>query len=119
LANETYLEISLKNSRPGHAASPQTHTSNLLRGYLLDELLADDSYDKAMAETIFGLFKAEVIWPNGPWRSLEEVEFGTLEWVDWFHNKRRLEPIGDIAPAEFETMYYERPASPALAAGLN
>jgi putative transposase len=66
-----------------------------------------DSYDNALAETIFGLFKTEVIWPNGPWRSLEEVEFATLEWVDWFNNRRLLEPIGDIPPAEFETMYYE------------
>ena len=78
-----------------------------------------DSYDNAMAETIFGLFKAEVIWPNGPWRSLEEVEFATLEWVDWFNNKRLLEPIGDIPPVEFEAMYYERLESPALGAGLN
>ena len=78
-----------------------------------------DSYDNAMAETIFGLFKAEVIWPNGPWRSLEEVEFATLEWVDWFNNKRLLEPIGDIPPAEFEAMYYERLESPAFSAGLN
>jgi transposase InsO family protein len=78
-----------------------------------------DSYDNAMAETIFGLFKAEVIWPNGPWRSLEEVEFATLEWVDWFNNKRLLEPIGDVPPAEFEAMYYERLESPALEAGLN
>jgi putative transposase len=55
-----------------------------------------DSYDNALAETIFGLFKTEVIWPNGPWKSLEEVEFATLEWVDWFNNQRLLEPIGDI-----------------------
>ena len=77
-----------------------------------------DSYDNAMAETIFGLFKAEVIWPNGPWRSLEEVEFATLEWVDWFNNRRLLEPIGDVPPAKFEEMYYERMESPALEAGL-
>jgi putative transposase len=73
-----------------------------------------DSYDNAMAETIFGLFKAEVIWPNGPWKGLEEVEFATLEWVDWFNNRRLLEPIGDIPPAEFEQMYYERQKSPAM-----
>ena len=78
-----------------------------------------DSYDNALAETIFGLFKAEVIWPNGPWRSLEEVEFATLEWVDWFNNQRLLEPIGDIPPAEFEAMYYERQDSPAREVGLN
>ena len=77
-----------------------------------------DSYDNALAETIFGLFKTEVIWPNGPWRSLEEVEFATLEWVDWFNNRRLLEPIGDIPPAEFEAMYYERQKSPATGVGL-
>jgi transposase InsO family protein len=78
-----------------------------------------DSYDNALAETIFGLFKAEVIWPNGPWRSLEEVEFATLEWVDWFNHQRLLEPIGDIPPAEFEAMYYEKQEGPAMGVGLN
>jgi putative transposase len=78
-----------------------------------------DSYDNAMAETIFGLFKAEVIWPNGPWKGLEEVEFATLEWVDWFNNRRLLEPIGDIPPAEFEAMYYEGQEGLAGKAGLN
>ncbi len=78
-----------------------------------------DSYDNALAETIFGLFKAEAIRPNGPWKSLEEVEFATLEWVDWFNNRRLLEPIGDIPPAEFEAMYCERQESPAMEVGLN
>ncbi len=72
-----------------------------------------------MAETIFGLFKAEVIWPNGPWKCLEEVEFATLEWVDWFNNRRLLEPIGDIPPVEFEQLYYERQGDPAIGVGLN
>jgi transposase InsO family protein len=78
-----------------------------------------DSYDNALAETIFGLFKTEVIRPNGPWRSLEEVEFATLEWVDWFNNRRLLEPIGDIPPAEFEAMYYAEQEGTARVAGLN
>ncbi len=78
-----------------------------------------DSYDNALAETIFGLFKTEVIRKNGPWRNIEEVEFATLEWVDWFNNKRLLEPIGDIPPAEFEAMYYERQGAQAMEAGLN
>ncbi len=56
---------------------------------------------------------------NGPWRSLEEVEFATLEWVDWFNNRRLLEPIGDIPPAEFEQMYYEGLESSTLSVGLN
>jgi transposase InsO family protein len=77
-----------------------------------------DSYDNALAETIFGLFKTEVIRRNGPWRNIEEVEFATLEWVDWFNNRRLLEPIGDIPPAEYEEMYYERQEAPAMAVGL-
>jgi putative transposase len=78
-----------------------------------------DSYDNALAETINGLYKAEVIWPNGPWRNLEEVEFATLEWVDWFNNKRLLGPLGDIPPAEFEQLYYAKQGAPTMAAGLN
>jgi transposase InsO family protein len=78
-----------------------------------------DSYDNALAETIFGLFKTEVIWPNAPWKNLEEVEFATLEWVDWFNNQRLLEPIGDIPPAELEAMYYERQGAQAMGVGLN
>jgi len=65
-----------------------------------------DSYDNALAETINGLYKAEVIWRRSPWRSLEAVEFATLEWVDWFNNRRLLEPIGNIPPAEAEAAYY-------------
>jgi len=64
-----------------------------------------DSYDNALAETINGLFKTEVIRPNGPWRNVDEVEFATLEWVDWFNHRRLLEPIGSIPPAEFEELY--------------
>ncbi len=66
-----------------------------------------DSYDNALAETINGLYKAELIWPNGPWRNVEEVEFATLEWVDWFNHRRLLEPIGNIPPAEFEALYHQ------------
>jgi putative transposase len=65
-----------------------------------------DSYDNALAETINGLYKAEVIHRRGPWRSFEAVEFATLEWVDWFNNRRLLEPIGNIPPAEAEEKYY-------------
>jgi len=78
-----------------------------------------DSYDNALAETIIGLFKAEVIRKNGPWRSLEEVEFAVLEWVDWFNHRRLLSSIGDVPPAEFEAMYYEAQEGPAKEAGLN
>jgi transposase InsO family protein len=65
-----------------------------------------DSYDNALAETINGLYKAEVIYRCGPWRSFEAVEFATLEWVDWFNNRRLLGPIGNIPPAEAEAAYY-------------
>lgn len=67
-----------------------------------------DSYDNALAETINGLYKAEVIWRRGPWRSIEAVEFATLEWVDWFNTKRLLEPIGNMPPAEAEAAYYAK-----------
>ena len=65
-----------------------------------------DSYDNALAETINGLYKAEVIHRRGPWRSMEAVEYATLEWVDWFNNRRLLEPIGNIPPVEAEAAYY-------------
>jgi transposase InsO family protein len=65
-----------------------------------------DSYDNALAETINGLYKAELIHRRGPWRTLEAVEYATLEWVDWFNNRRLLEPIGNIPPAEAEAAYY-------------
>ena len=67
-----------------------------------------DSYDNALAETINGLYKTEVIRRRGPWRNIDEVEFATLEWVDWFNNRRLLEPIGSIPPAEFEMAYYRQ-----------
>jgi putative transposase len=69
-----------------------------------------DSYDNAMAESIIGLFKTEVIQRKGPWRHLETVEFATLEWVDWFNQRRVLEPIGYMPPAEYEARYYEQAA---------
>ena len=65
-----------------------------------------DSYDNALAETINGLYKAEVIHRRGPWRNFEAVEMATLEWVDWFNHRRLLEPIGNIPPAEAEERYY-------------
>ena len=75
-----------------------------------------DSYDNALAETINGLYKAEVIHRRGPWRNFEAVEFATLEWVDWFNNRRLLEPIGNIPPAEAEERYYAMLDAPAMAA---
>ena len=72
-----------------------------------------DSYDNALAETINGLYKAELIHRRGPWRSLEAVEYATLEWVDWFNNRRLLEPIGHVPPAEAEAAYYAALEEPA------
>ena len=69
-----------------------------------------DSYDNALAESVIGLFKAEVIRRKGPWRTLEAVEFATLTWVDWFNHRRLLEPIGYVPPAEYEARYYEQAA---------
>lgn len=75
-----------------------------------------DSYDNALAETINGLYKTEVIRQRGPWRNLDEVEYATLEWVDWFNHRRLLEPIGDVPPAEFEQAYYDQLEGQARAA---
>jgi transposase InsO family protein len=67
-----------------------------------------DSFDNALAETIIGRYKTELIRRRGPWRGLDEVEYATLEWVDWFNHRRLLEPIGHIPPAEFEAAYHRR-----------
>ena len=75
-----------------------------------------DSYDNALAETIIGLFKTEVIRRHGPWRTIDAVEYATLEWVDWFNHRRLLEPIGNIPPAEFEQAYYRQLDESAMAA---
>jgi transposase InsO family protein len=75
-----------------------------------------DSYDNALAETIIGLFKTEVIRKRGPWRHLDAVEYATLGWVDWFNNRRLLEPIGNIPPAELEAAYYQHQEGQAVAA---
>jgi transposase InsO family protein len=67
-----------------------------------------DSYDNALAESVIGLFKTEVIQRKGPWRDRDAVEFATLDWVDWFNTRRLLEPIGYVPPAEFEARYYQQ-----------
>jgi transposase InsO family protein len=75
-----------------------------------------DSYDNALAETIIGLFKTEVIHARGPWKSIEPVEYAILEWVDWFNHRRLLEPIGNIPPAECEQAYHRQLEESARAA---
>lgn len=75
-----------------------------------------DSYDNALAETVIGLFKTELIRRRGPWRSCEAVELATLEWVDWFNKRRLLEPIGNIPPAEAEARFYSQIEEHAMVA---
>ena len=67
-----------------------------------------DSYDNALAETIIGLYKTELIYPRGPWSKIEDVELATLEWVWWFNNHRLFEPLGHVPPAEYEEQYRSR-----------
>ena len=113
------LEQALHERRPTHRGGLVHHSDRGSQyvGIRYTERLAEagiepsvgsvgDSYDNALAETINGLYKAEVIHRRGPWRNFEAVEFATLTWVDWFNNRRLLEPIGNIPPAEAEERYY-------------
>jgi putative transposase len=123
------LEQALHERRPGQG-SGLVHHSDRGSQYLAlryTERLAGagiepsvgsvgDSYDNALAETINGLFKAEVIDRRGPWRSFEAVEYATLEWVDWYNHRRLLAPIGNVPPAEAEARYYAHVGDQALAA---
>ena len=69
-----------------------------------------DAYDNALAETINGLYKAEVIYHEGPWKSFEDVEFATLEWVEWYNSQRLMEPLGYVPPAEYEEQFHRAQA---------
>jgi putative transposase len=123
------LEQALHERRPVHRAG-LVHHSDRGSQYVsikYTERLAEagiepsvgsvgDSFDNALAETINGLYKAEIIHRCGPWRSFEAVEFATLEWVDWFNHRRLLEPIGNIPPAEAEDRYYAMLEQPDMAA---
>ena len=123
------LEQALHERRPQHRAG-LIHHSDRGSQYVsikYTERLAEagiepsvgsvgDSYDNALAETINGLYKAEVIHRRGPWRTFEAVEFATLEWVDWFNNRRLLEPISNIPPAEAEAAYHAQLAEQPMAA---
>ena len=77
-----------------------------------------DSYDNALAESVIGLYKTELIRPRGPWRDLDQVEYATLEYVDWFNHRRLLEPIGHIPPTEKEAHYYSQKTPAPMGAGL-
>jgi len=81
-------------------------------------IIVGDSYDNALAESIIGLYKTEVIEHLGPWNSMVAVEIETLGRVDWFNHRRLLEPIGYIPPAEFEELYHQTRRVPATVAGL-
>ncbi len=78
-----------------------------------------DAYDNALAESVIGLFKTEVIRHAGPWRSLDDVEYATLEWVAWFNTCRLLEPLGYLTPAEYEAQFDQRDTTSAIAGTLN
>jgi transposase InsO family protein len=78
-----------------------------------------DSYDNALAESVNSLYKAEVIYRQGPWKTREAVELATLTWVDWFNNRRLLEPLGYLPPVEFESAYYDKQQDPAMVVGSN
>ena len=123
------LEQALHDRRPVHGGGLVHHSDRGVQYVSIrySERLAEagiepsvgsvgDSYDNALAETINGLYKAEVIHRRGPWRNFEAVEFATLEWVDWFNHRRLLEPIGNIPPAEAEERYYAMLDEPAMAA---
>ena len=121
------LEQALHDRRPSGALVHHSDRGSQYLSIKYSERLAEagiepsvgsvgDSYDNALAESINGLYKAETIWRRGPWRSMEAVEFATLEWVDWFNNRRLLEPIGNIPPAEAEANYYATQEEPAMAA---
>jgi putative transposase len=121
------LEQALHARRPGQGLIHHSDRGVQYLSIRYSERLADagveasvgsvgDSYDNAMAESVIGLFKAEVIYARGPWRGLEPVEYATLQWVDWFNNRRLLEPIGHVPPAEYEQMYYRQQTGQAMAA---
>jgi putative transposase len=115
------LEMAIwQRERAGHSIQGLVHHSDAGSQYTsisYTERLAEagvkpsigsvgDSYDNAMAESIIGLFKTEAIRRRGPWRTLDDVEIATLEWVDWFNNRRLFEALGNIPPAEAETNHY-------------
>jgi len=77
-----------------------------------------DSYDNALAESVIGLFKTELIRRRGPWRNIDAVEYAVLAWVDWFNNRRLLEPLDYVPPSEYEAAYYRAQSTPVAVAGL-
>ena len=87
------------------------HGTSLRSGHRAVGRQRGDSYDNALAESVIGLYKTEVIHRRGPWKGLDAVEFATLEWIAWFNDRRLLGPLGYVPPAEFEEAYYRRQAT--------
>ena len=123
------LEQALHDRRPTeplvhHSDRGSHYLSGRYSGRLLEAGIdasvgtTGDSYDNALAESVIGLFKAEVIRRCGPWRNVDEVEFAVLEWVDWWNNKRLLERLDYVPPAECESRYPQLINTPAAPAGL-
>lgn len=121
------LEQAIWSRDPGHGVVHHSDHGSQYLSIRYTERLAEigvepstgsvgDSYDNALAETIIGLYKTEVIHHRGPWRSLDAVEYATLEWVDWFNNRRLLESIGNVPPAEFEMKYRSKSEESAIPA---
>jgi transposase InsO family protein len=121
------LEQALQHRKPGNGLIHHSDRGSQYVSIRYTERLAEagiepsvgsvgDSYDNALAESINGLYKTELIWRRGPWRSMEAVELATLQWVDWFNNRRLLGPIGNIPPAEAEQNHYAAIDRQAMAA---
>ena len=122
------LEQALHARRPGDALVHHSDRGSQYVSIRYTERLAEagiepsvgsvgDSYDNALAETINGLYKAELIHRRAPWKTKEAVELATLEWVAWFNHHRLLEPIGYIPPAEAEANYNRQLASQTATVG--
>jgi putative transposase len=112
---DTPVEVLRRPVEPGQYTAIRYANRLLDAGALASIGSVGDSYDNALAETIIGLYKAELIRRRGPWKGIDQVEYATLEWVDWFNHRRLLEPIGHVPPAEFEAAYHrqEDPSDPA------
>jgi putative transposase len=105
------------SDRGGHYLSIRSTQRLAEAGAVTSVGSVGDSYDNALAETIIGLDKTELIRRRGPWKGIDQVEYATLEWVDWFNHRRLLEPIGHVPPAEFEAAYHPR-EDPSRTLGL-
>ena len=108
----TLLEGLVHHSDRGVQYTSIRYTERLVEAGIAPSIgAAGDAYDNALAESTIGLYKTELISRQGPWKTPEQVEFATLEWVDWFNHRRLLEPIGHVPPAELEEEYYRQATS--------